>query len=116
MRNASKTMYRIGRVFSFILLGIAAIVAILFTVFMIVDLASDKGLHYLGNLISTLIWLAFIIVVIVLATNAIKNTEEDNKNPGPHIIMIVFGALSGDVFYLLGGIFGIIANSQENNE
>ncbi len=116
MRNASKTMYKIGRVFSFVLLGIAAIVAVLYLILMIVDLANGNGLHYLGNLIGTILWLGFIIVVIILASNAIKATEEDNQNPGPHVVMIVFGALSGDVFYLLGGIFGLIANAQENSD
>ena len=116
MRNASRTMYQIGRIFSFILLGIAALLTVIFTILMIVDLANGNGLHYLGNIIGYVLWLALIIVVIILATNAIKNTEEDSKNNTPHIIMIVFGAISGDVFYLLGGIFGLIANSQEGSE
>lgn len=115
MRNASKTMYKIGRIFSFVLLGIAALLSVLFLIFMILDLVNGRGLGLLGNLISSIFWLSLIIVVIILATNAIKNTEKDNKNPGPHIVMIVFGAISGDVFYLLGGIFGLIANGQEEN-
>ena len=128
MRESSKTMYKIGRIFSFVLLGIAVLLAILHLVLMFVYIADEtKGVwaNELGSLIGTIIWLGFIVVVIILATNAIHKTEEEKDNKAPHITMIVFGAISGDIFYLLGGIFGLVAiaqesenenNDQDNNE
>lgn len=113
MRNASKTMYKIGRIFNFVLLGLAALLIVIYTILMIVHLANNEGLWYLGTIIGLTIWLAIIIVTIIFATRAIKAIDEDEKNNAPHITMIVFGAISGDVFYLLGGIFGLIAISQE---
>ena len=117
MRESSKTMYKIGRVFSFVLLGIAAVLSVLHLILMIVySVDNTKGLwtNELGSLISTVIWLSFIVVVIILATNAIRLTEEEKDNKAPHITMIVFGAISGDIFYLLGGIFGLVAIAQES--
>lgn len=115
MRNASKTMYKIGRVFSFVLLGLAALLLLIYSIMMIVEITKGNFPAYLGNVIGWTIWLALIVVVVILASNAIKSTEEGEKVPGPHIVMIVFGAISGDVFYILGGIFGLIANGQEEN-
>lgn len=113
MKNASKTMYKIGRIFNFVLLGLAALLIVIYTIIMIVRLANNEGLWYLGTIIGLTIWLAIIIVTIIFATRAIKAIDEDEKNNAPHITMIVFGAISGDVFYLLGGIFGLVAISQE---
>ena len=120
MRNSSQIMYKIGRIFSFILVGLYALLAILNTIWLIVhivDGASAAGItsDVLG-IVFALIWIALTIVCIVLATKAIKDMQEDAKNNQPHIIMIVFGAICGDVFYVLGGIFGLIANNQEKNE
>ena len=111
-------MYKIGRVFSFVLLGIASILAILHLVLMIIYSIDDTKGNWtseLGSLISTIIWISFIIVVICLASNAINKTESDKADKAPHITMIVFGALSGDVFYVLGGIFGLVAIAQEED-
>ena len=119
MRESSKTMYKIGRIFSFVLLGLAALLAVLHLILMLVYLADETKGNWsseLGSMIGTIIWIGFIIVVICLATNAIKLTETEKENKTPHITMIVFGALSGDVFYLLGGIFGLVAIAQEAEE
>ena len=119
MRESSKTMYKIGRIFSFVLLGLSCILAVLHLVLMIVyslDNTQGSWTSELGSLVSTVIWISFIIVVICLASNAIEKTETDKANKAPHITMIVFGALSGDVFYVLGGIFGLVAISQEAEE
>lgn len=121
MRESSKTMYRIGRVFSFVLLGISAVLAVVHLILMIVFIADETRGNWgseLGSLISTILWLGFIVIVICLANNEISKTETEKENQAPHITMIVFGALSGDIFYLLGGIFGLVAISQEkeNNE
>ena len=113
MKNASKTMYKIGRIFSFVLLGITAILTIIYSILMIVEITKGNFPRYLGDVIKFSIWLSLVIVVIILASNALRAMEKDDKSNGPHIVMIVFGAISGDVFYLLGGIFGLIAIGQE---
>lgn len=113
MKNASKTMYKIGRVFSFVLLGIAALLTVIYTILMIVEATKGNFPAYLGSVIGYVIWVALVVVVIILASNALRSIEQDSKANGPHILMIVFGAISGDIFYLLGGIFGLVAIGQE---
>ena len=117
MKNSSETMYKIGRIFSFVLLGIAALLLVIHTILMIVAFANGHtgaGTGYIGNMIGDSIWLALIIVVICLASKAINAMDQNEKEVAPHVTMIVFGALSCDVFYVLGGIFGIIAINQNN--
>ena len=118
MRNASRVMYKIGRIFSFVLLALFAFLFIYNFIFLFVHIGKDAGAAVIGSdigqMIWALIWTGLVIVLIILATKAIKNMEEDAKANGPHIVMIVFGAITGDIFYLLGGIFGLIAIGQEN--
>ena len=67
----------------------------------------------LGLIIGGVIALIVSIIVLTLATNA-QNTLNDKVTQNtPHIIMIVIGILSTDIFYTLGGIFGIVS---ENNK
>ena len=58
------------------------------------------------------------ILCFVFVGKAKKELQnEDNKNFGPYIVTIVFGVLSWfNVFYVLAGIFGIIAESQQGNK
>jgi len=116
MRNASETMYKIGRVFSFVLLGLTALLIVIYSILMIVAAVDGRFPAYLGNVIGYTIWLALVIVAIILASRAIKAIDENKSENGPHITMIVVGAISGDIFYLLGGIFGVIANGQESEK
>lgn len=118
MRNASRVMYKIGRIFSFVLLALFAVLFVVYSILLVVHIIQGVDAAVIGADIGTmiwaLIWTGLVIVLIILATRAIKNMEEDAKANGPHIVMIVFGAITGDIFYLLGGIFGLIAIGQEN--
>ena len=115
MKNASATMYKIGRIFTFVLLGIAALLVLIYSILMIVGIVNGNFPAYLSNVIGNSIWLGIIIVVLIVAANSIRAIEEGTKETTPHILMIVFGAISGNVFYVLGGIFGLVALGQENN-
>ena len=115
MRNASKTMYEIARIFTFVLLGLVALLITLETIFMIVDIVKDNPFAgHITKIVGYSVWFVFICVMIILASKAIKDIVKNEKENSPHIIMIVAGAISGNVFYLLGGIFGLIAIGQEN--
>ena len=118
MRNASQVMYKIGRIFSFVLLALFAVLFVVYSILLVVHIIQDAGAAVIGSDIGTmiwaLIWTGLVIVLIILATRAIKTMQEDSKANAPHIVMIVFGAITGDIFYLLGGIFGLIAIGQEN--
>ena len=116
MKENSKLMYRLGRIFSFVFLGIACGLFVLHMILMIVHIVQEKDFgNDISRMISTSIWIVLLIVLICLATRAMVSIENEPKNNSPHIVMIVFGALTGDIFYILGGIFGLVAIGQDNN-
>ena len=57
------------------------------------------------------------ILCLVFVSKAKKElADENNQNKTPFIITIVFGAIAGNVFYVLAGIFGLIADGQQGNK
>ena len=124
MKVASKVMYIIGMI-SNVLLLICSIVIIVLS---IIGLANPQlaeniqqeiqetgvpfaGLVGAGLGIGIYLFIAN-LVVIFLARRAIKNLNERNGRVGAHIVLLVGGVLCWDIFYVLGGIFGIIGSND----
>ena len=56
------------------------------------------------------------ILCLVFVGKAKKELEDESrKDNKPFIITIIFGAISENVFYVLAGIFGLIAEGQQGN-
>ena len=122
MKSASRVLYIVGRVFNvvtmiFSLIGI--ILGILFIALkgQIAEACADleyfntpKEIEVIGIvfLVSSIIGLLVYVVIFILATNASKKLKEGSTEVAPHVLMLIVG-LFGDIFYLLGGIFGIVA-------
>ena len=117
MRNTQAILYKIGKIINFVLLGIFALTFLLNLIFLIVNAVNGWGWGgNLGAMIYMLFLAAFIIVLIILCG---KFEEEAKKAPVdklmPVILLMIFGFLSYNWLYLVGGVFGIIAASQEKN-
>ena len=117
MRNTQNTLYKIGRIINWVLLGIYGLTFVINLIILIVD--AVNGYYWIDNLSTmiTMIFLAaFIIVLVILdgkfGEEALKATPD---NLTPIILLMVFGLLSGNVLFLVGGVFGIIGGSQEKN-
>ena len=117
MRNTQNTLYKIGRIINWVLLGIYGLTFVINLIILIVDAVNDY--YWIDNLSSmiTMIFLAaFIIVLVILdgkfGEEALKATPD---NLTPIILLMVFGLLSGNVLFLVGGVFGIIGGSQAKN-
>ena len=119
MKHASELMYKIGRIFNFVLFGIYGIWAI-FAIVAIATGAAAQSSEAVAAGVYSLIWailfLAFTLVALILSKKALNALEDGRNNKKEHIIMIVVGAISNDIFYLLGGIFGLIAEGQQANQ
>ena len=123
MKNASKILYTVGKVVNVIeivLTSLALVFGVLVLIFgrqiipdipMIIDItAIATGT---GFTVGGVVALIFSIVTLVLANNATRALENGTVDNAPHIVMIVIGVF-GDIFYLLGGIFGIVSENTEN--
>ena len=118
MRNTQSILYKIGKIINFVLLGIYALTVLVNGIILIVDAVA--GNYWVDNLVSIIMFLIFIALVVVLIILCGKFEEEAKKAPvdalTPVILLMVFGFVSGNWLYLVGGVFGIIAASQEKNE
>ncbi|MBR6071475.1 MAG: hypothetical protein IKP77_01415 [Acholeplasmatales bacterium] len=126
MKDASRIMYTIGKVFSVIEIVISSIMllaGILCRVFSVEIYNEQKGRSFTLDDVKALstsliviasISLIIVFIVLILANNAQKKLKNNKKDIAPHIIMIVIGVF-GDIFYLLGGVFGIVAENEDNN-
>jgi hypothetical protein len=110
METASKVMYKIANIFNWI----EAICGILVTVFSILgglnvnmDANVDNSLGWKDLWYG--IWLVvWAIVLIVLTRIAYKK----GSSKGWDILFLVFGIVGWNIFYVLGGIFGIVSKEK----
>lgn len=122
MGKTSKIMYTIGRIFNIVELVCTALMVVAGIILTALhgNLVSDEMPEEaalgtgLGILIAGIISFIIVLVVYLLATKAQKSIGNGTTEKAPHIMMIVIGAIGGDIFYLLGGIFGLVAEGRED--
>ena len=128
MKSASKGLYIVGRIFNIVAMVFSFLLGVLGVIFLVLkaDIAAqaaadniaafndEKKVEIFGVfvLVTAIIYLIVQLVVYILATRANKKLNEGSKDTTPHIIMLIIG-IFGDIFYFLGGIFGLIAVNQD---
>lgn len=123
MGNASKILYTVGKVVNIIEIVMTSLMLLLGLVVMIFGETVAANIEALSTMLTMAsgtgftiggaVALVISIVTLVLANNATRALDNGIKENAPHVVMIVIGAL-GDIFYLLGGIFGLVAENTEN--
>ena len=132
MKNASKTMFNIGNIFTVVYLILGALLALIGIIVLIVgavgmgaaagDAAAEAAAAGLmasgGGLIG---WGFYFIVTSILCFIFVGKAQkeladETTENKKPFIFTIVFGAIASNVFYVLAGIFGLIAEGQQGQQ
>ena len=117
MRNTQAILYKIGKIINWVLLGLYCLGVFINIITLIVSAVNG---WYIGDDISGIVtFTIFAALVLVLIILCGKFEEEAKKAPinalAPVILLMVFGLVSGNVLYTVGGVFGIIAASQEKN-
>ena len=125
MKNASKTMFTIGNIFTLIYLGLGVLLSIIGIIMAIVGgigvANGDDGAAGIaaagGSFLFTGIYLIIASILCLIFVGKAKKelANETTRRPAPFIITIVFGAIDWNPFYILAGIFGLIAESQQGN-
>lgn len=132
MKNASKTMFNIGNIFTIICIGLGGLLLLIGIIACVaggIGLAGANGdaqaeaaaATALGAGAGCIGWgiyfLVTSIVCLILVGKAKRElADESNSNKKPFIITIVVGAIASNVFYVLAGIFGIIAEGQQGQK
>lgn len=132
MKNASKTMFNIGHIVTIIYLILGALLAVI-GIFVLIfgagalavaagDAEAERAAAAAVSAGGTLlVWgLYFVItsiVCLVLIGKAKRELADESKsNKKPFIVTIVVGAIASNPFYVLGGIFGLIAEGQQGQQ
>lgn len=122
MKLAAKIMYIIGRisniiylVFAICMLVIGIISAAGGALGAVAD-AEKEAEAYLaaigggvGLITAGVILFVISLVVLILSKKGIKALNNNTTENAPHIVMIVIGAIGQNIFYILGGIFALVA-------
>ena len=128
MKNASEIMYKIGRIINIIVIPLSAFLLVLGIILAAAGTVGAGSANTEeqqaaiamaasgGSLIGYgIVLLVTSILSLVICTK--KKTEIDNGSNeiAPRVFLIVFGAIAENVFYVLAGIFSLVARSQEMN-
>ena len=116
MRKLQELFYKIGRIVNFVMLGVYGLLVIIETIRAIVDAVNGNNFgDNIGAAIGYTIAAGFAVVLIFLdkkyAEDALKAKSDALT---PVIILMIFGLFVAFWCYVVGGVFGIIAASQEN--
>lgn len=122
MKNASERMFRYGNLVNRIYFIVSICLIPLGILLVILGVIPDPVKNDLVDAGSKCLgWGIYMLVMTILCFSLVFKAQREipNKEPknfGPYIVSIVFGALSQNPFYVLAGIFGIIADSKQNNQ
>lgn len=117
MKNTSRIMFNVGNIVTICYLGLGALLSLIGLIVIIVGaVGGDGSVTASGG--SVLGWGIYFLVTSILCLVFVGKAkrelaDESTKNQTPFIITIVFGAVASNPFYVLAGIFGLIAESQQ---
>ena len=108
MEKASKVMYSIANVFNWIIAILTAFLIVMSALAMANVLPADLVAQAnLGRVTLVYAIIAFLVALLVIIL--VRRAKSSNSSKGWDIFFIVVGVLEGNIFYILGGIFGLIA-------
>ena len=129
MKKASEIMFKIGNIFTIIYLILGGILFIVGLISSFVagaalagaggdDAAAAAAAAALGSAISLIFlgvyfFVTSLICLIVVRKASRELADESKANRKPFIVTIVVGAIASNYFYVLAGIFGVIAEGQQ---
>ena len=124
MKNASRILYIVGIVINILGILFTVIGLIIFAIAAFNQDVISQVAHDIArpdSLVKNLCLAAFIVslielvvqgLVLAIAFRAIRNLKKDNGNIASHVMLIVLGVVGFDLFYFLGGIFGVAAANE----
>ena len=110
MGKASRVMYSIANFFTWIL-AILAIVGIVFSSLAIahVNMGDAVDLSKFG--VGTLVAFIIILLVSLITIAMVRRAKAKGTSKAWDVLFIILGVLGGNLFYILGGIFGLVARN-----
>lgn len=106
MGGASKVMYSIANFFTWlIVIGCAA--GLVFLPLIIVGIMPNNTGYQGTDLIGYSVYLGIALFFALLSIMLVRIAKASGTSKGWDVLFIIVGVLSGNIFYVLGGIFGL---------
>ena len=107
MERASRVMYSIANFFTWII-ALISIAGIVFSIlWMCKVLPQDVNIGIIGA--GSLVYYIVLLVVSLITICLVRIAKDKRSSKGWDVLFLVLGILGGNIFYILGGIFGIVA-------
>ncbi len=123
MKNASEIMYKIGKIINIIMIPVSVLLlvigAVLIATTPVSNQATPEELQQIATASTCIgygVWFLITSVLsIIICPMKHKEIANGSMEIAPRVFLIVFGAIAENIFYVLAGIFGLVARSQELN-
>lgn len=106
MSKASAIMYSIANIFNWISL-ICAVIGIIFSILGGLNVVPDAAAAGLGW--GTLVYFIIMLIAAIIIIAMVRRAKAKGTSIAWDVLFIILGALSSNIFYILGGIFGLFA-------
>ena len=109
MGKVSAVFYSIANIFNWIIF-ILALVGGIFSLLSLVNVLDWEWLKPYG--LGTLIGCIIVMIVCWITIWMVRRAKKEGTSKAWDVLFIIFGLVEGNIFYLLGGIFGLIARNK----
>ena len=106
MDRASRVMYSIANFFTWILV-FASIAGIVFSSLAIANVLPDLRNAGFGS--GFLVYCVIVFIVSMITIWMVRKAKARGTSKAWDVLFLILGILGGNIFYILGGIFGIVA-------
>ena len=109
MEKASRVMYSIANFFTWVLafIWIAGIVFSALAIAHVYEPSVGEGLMQFG--VASLILYIILLLVALFTIAMVRRAKAQGSSKGWDVLFLVLGIVGGNIFYFLGGLFGLIA-------
>ena len=108
MGVASRVMYSIANFFTWIIVLLCVAGVILLPLAMTGIIENTTGSSN-TELLAATIYLGVVLVFSIISISLVRIAKKRGTSKGWDLLFIIIGILCGNIFYILGGIFGIFA-------
>ena len=113
MEKASRVMYSIANFFTWIIV-ILCIAGIVCSVLGIANvLHTPENLQFVG--VGSLVYLIIVLIVSLITIWMVRRAKDKNSSKLWDLLFLILGIFGGNIFYVLGGIFGLVAVRRQLN-
>ena len=108
MEKASKVMYSIANFFTWILV-VLSIAGIVFGILGLVGVITLEGQAAQLGGITIIVYLSIVLIIALITIAMVRRAKANGSSKGWDLLFMILGIVGGNIFYFLGGLFGLIA-------